>query len=152
MKTNLKIFLIAIVVLTFASCKLSEKCKNKDANKGEIIENFMLPECYRVITWSDDDNCIIKSINDISITENCDSIIPLNVDFSKHSIIGQYVTGKCYMSVTKELIIDNNKKEFIYNIKVEDCGLCKKMAFSKQLVLVPVIPDDYDVVFELVYD
>lgn len=136
-----------LVILIMMSCSKSPKCWGDNKNKGCIVDNFEWPDCYSAKA-SSGNSYVIRSSDNIDTLDNCNST-PFPVDFSQHSIIAQSVSGQCNIKVIRELIIDDSNKQYNYKITVKECGHCKKAAIDKQFVLVPAIPDDYSVNFDV---
>lgn len=149
MKTTLTI-IILILLTFFTSCIKEPNCRGDDINEGAIIDNYDLPDCYYYSDTVNTHEYIILSADDLDTIDNC-TPDPLTIDFSQHSIIGMWVSGQCELKVIRKLTIDNTKKEYLYSMTVRECGLCKLFAHDFQLVLVPAIPNDYTVRFEVEY-
>ena len=149
MKTNLAI--LSLILFTFfTSCIKEPNCWGDHKNRGEIIDLYELPVCYFIEDTLHIREYIIRSAADLDTVDNCNPD-PLNVDFTQHSIIGKFVTGGCEMKILRELTIDNTNNVYVYSITIRECGLCKKLDHNDQLVLVPAIPNDYTVRFEVEY-
>ena len=144
-KTTLITALTLLTILT--SCSKGPKCWGDDKNKGDIEDNFEMPDCYGA-DISTDHNYVIRSSDDLDTLDNC-TRDPFPVDFTQHSIIGQVVSGQCNIKVIRDLTIDDNNKEYVYTVTVKECGLCKKEGIDDQLVLVPAIPNDYTIRFDV---
>lgn len=154
MKQRSKIVLIAIASLFLVTCHKYPR-KGESGNHGEIIDNYVLPNCYSPKSTNNNaDEYIIKSFDDLDTSAsyyNCIKGQP-NLDFSTYSVIGKTVRGGCSMKIRRELKIDHQNKQYIYTINFKDRGMCKKLVLSDNLVIVPKIPTDYTVVFKVEED
>ena len=131
------------------SCNKSLNCKGDDEIKGEIIDDINL-SCNYVGQQANDNTYIIKSLNDLipnSTSEECENSV--NVDFNKYSIIGQRIDGQCKMKIIHDLKIDHDTKKYTLTSKVKEFVFCKSQIISTRLLLVPAIPEDYSVEFEI---
>jgi len=79
-------------------------------------------------------------------TENCS--FP-SIDFSQNSLLVQSVkTGGCrFPDLTPNVTWDDTKKEVHYSLKVTTHGNCMMLIFRRKWLLVPRIPDSYNVIF-----
>lgn len=154
MKQLSKIFLIAIASLFLVTCHKYPR-KGESGNHGEIIDNYVLPNCYSPKSTNNNaDEYIIKSFDDLDTSAsyyNCIKGQP-NLDFSTYSVIGKTLRGGCSMKIRRELKIDHQNKQYIYTINFKDRGMCKKLVLNDNLVIVPKIPTDYTVVFNVEED
>lgn len=147
---NRKIIVIGLILLVFSfACSKSPKCWGDDKNKGEIIERVKLPGCFVQSTLNDGD-FIIRDSSDLAIFEDC---LPegFEIDFEKYSMLGRQTEFQCNAKFIREVKIDHNTKEYNYSITIKECGVCKSLGVSDNLVLVPTVPLDYSVKFEVDY-
>jgi len=142
----MRLIVVGIVLLVLVGCRKEPNCSGNDKNKGDMIGDFEWPRCYATNN-STGDGYVIRSIADIDTSEYCTPEEPFIVDFSQHSVIGVLVSGGCHLHVLRELIIDDSNKEYLYKIITRSCGLCKKLSYDENLVLVPKIPANYTVRF-----
>lgn len=154
MKQLIKIFLIVILSIQFTTCHKYPR-KGESGNHGDIIDSYKLPDCYGPkSTNADADEYIIKSFDDLDTSAsyyNCVKGQP-NLDFNTYSVIGKTTRGDCNVKIRRELKIDHESKQYIYTISFKDRGICKKLALNNNLVIVPKIPNDYTVVFNVKED
>ena len=129
------------------SCSKSPKCWGEDKNNGDIIESYSLPSCY-YLPIQEDGSFLARSEDDIDTLDGCTSS-PLQIDFSKYSLIGFSTEFQCEAKIIREVQIDHKNKQCSYSITINECGLCKSMGFSDNLVLIPALPQDYFVVFKV---
>ncbi len=60
----------------------------------------------------------------------------------KNFIIGIYSDGGCHVSAHRNVEINNTLKKYIYTVTTKDCGRCKTLSFSYNLVVVPKLPNN----------
>lgn len=121
-------------------------------NRGEIIDNFQLPECYSIGTFTNN-ACIIKSVADLDTIEGSTCVpAAINFDFNSFSVLGQGFNFDCSAKIIREVKIDHNNKLYNYTVKFKDLGICKKLGMPTNLVVVPKIPADYKVEFNIQED
>jgi len=154
MKRSVKITAILLFTLLFVSCHKKYPRKGESGNRGEIIDNYNFPDCYGPKNLSSNNEYIIKSFDDLDTSRsyyNCVKGQP-NIDFTVYSVIGKSVKGDCSMKIRRELKIDHQNKQYIYTINFKDRGMCKKLVWNDNFVIVPKIPNDYTVVFKVEED
>lgn len=136
-------------------------CKKSRTDKfsGIIVRDFDFGECYLpnppleeyIITDDSTYQSIALTLNlsnNFTNRPECKNAVPEAIDFSKHSLLGKYVRGRCAV-FKSEVINDNINKQYLFSIEVIECWPCKK-SFEKMIwVLVPKLPQDYTVKFEL---
>lgn len=72
------------------------------------------------------------------------------IDFSKYTLIGKYVSdGGCRASFDNQVYNDEENKTITYHIKANFSGECQMFLFSWNWMLIPKIANDYAVVFEV---
>lgn len=91
---------------------------------------------------------VIRHANDFDYSEEC-MIDISGFDFENQSILGKTIAGGCDLKIKRELIIDHYAKTYTFHLRVKDCGICQKEAYNDNLVIVPAIPEDYEVIFEV---
>jgi hypothetical protein len=143
-----KTYFLLLIVLLLNSCDKYPK-RGESVNKGDIIDNFNLPDCYSIKTYNGDE-CVIKSIADIDTAGSSACVPdPINLDFNSFSVIGKTIRFDCSAKIIRELKINHDSKQYIFTIKYKQVGICKRLGFAFNLVTVPKIPADYTVVFNV---
>lgn len=150
MKTNLNpitLILLLAIVLPFIACSKLSKCKGESTNAGIIIRNTALTEPL-CSTKVDTTEFVIG--DRASFFQIYDSTCSLPaVDFATESILGLYAEGGCDVSFAREVSRIDSEKRYHYKITVYQCGNCKSLTYSHNLVAVPKLPSDYKVTFEV---
>jgi len=149
MKIKSKLFIIAISPLLFFSCKKYPKLGNS-VNKGEIIGSIETSKC----DYTMPDEVVIKTQAELdTVFKNSCTNIPDTFDFVNYSIIGRIINGGgCGLKIIREVIINHVTRNYTYKICFKDKGICFSKLSDYNLVLVPKIPDQYDVVFKVEED
>ncbi len=143
----MKNFCVLIVIIFFASCGETLFCKAKTKNTGSIVQVFSSAECFNPRP-NDHGEFVVKSLADLD-TANCKPTTA-PVDFRQHSIIGKSVKGGCNVRIiSRNVTIHHTDKIYEYTVVFKDCGLCKRLGIINNMVIVPKIPNDYTVVFNV---
>ena len=140
--------------MVMGGCSKSPLCWGDDKNKGIIISNltvnplhcidpFQLPDQEYVI------NDYESYINLITDTVYCDSSSLPDIDFSQNTLLGQYATGGCEVKFIREVTNNSADNEYFYEITVRDCGACERLRYSMNWVIVPKLPENYNVRFNI---
>ncbi len=78
-----------------------------------------------------------------------DYVLP-PIDFSQRTLLGNGWGGVgCKQKVEKQVLRDNEKKEYIFTINAATCGMCEMVLGSYEWVSVPKIPSDYTIKFNV---
>lgn len=147
---NRLIAVLVLIIISFSfACSKSPKCWGDNKIKGEIIESISFPICS-LQPGLNDGEYIIRDSSDLAIFEDC---LPddFEIDFNEVSILGRPTGFQCKAKFIREVSIDNSNKKYIYSITIKECGTCKSMGFTDNFVIVPAIPEDYSVSFDIEY-
>jgi len=72
------------------------------------------------------------------------------IDFNEYILLGKGVSGGgCSYNVNKNVLKEGARKEVIYQIEFEGIGNCGKAISVNNFILVPNIPSDYEIIFEV---
>ena len=152
MKTITKYLSLLIVLIFLSNCSASPICWGKDKNKG-IIESstdFELCNCeFDEKEYLIDSDALLDSLFNIENLQSYQCEKP-DIDFTKYTLLGQYASGGCEVKYIREVEKDENNKQYVYTIKVRDCGTCKRMRVNWNWVLVPKLPNGWTVKFEVI--
>ena len=148
MTKNITTYLLLLFVCLQTSCNKYPK-RGESVNRGDIIDNFQQPDCYSIKTYTNDE-CVIKSIADFDSIKGSTCVPgPINFDFNSFSVIGKTIQFGCDVKIIRELKIDHDNKQYVYTVKFKDVGMCKRLGITSNLVVVPKIPTDYSVIFNV---
>jgi ssDNA-binding Zn-finger/Zn-ribbon topoisomerase 1 len=143
-KTLVRLIFI-LIAGQFLSCSKNPRCWGEDKNKG-IIKNSI----------NSDIKCLPKTkqtefiiLDDSSFVKTFGSACSLpNVDFNSESLLGLYAEGGCKVKFIRKVIRKDSEKKYHYKVTVKDCGYCKSLIYSYNLVTVPKLPSGWTVTFE----
>lgn len=144
-----------IFVFLLTSCKKCQDCKGNELN-GSIESVYNLDRCAES-GLPKGEYCIKDTFSFFQLLKsnpayiyNCDTNnFPINIDFSKYNLLGKYVdNGGCSGKYYRNVIINDENSEVIYQIVSCSKGSCSKNLFSYNFVLVPKFPSHYTVKFE----
>jgi hypothetical protein len=72
------------------------------------------------------------------------------VDFSQYTVLGNHASGTgCTVSFEKHVFREDTEKKITYHLSVVEEGACEKVEYSRNLILVPRIPLEYQVLFNV---
>jgi hypothetical protein len=93
-----------------------------------------------------------KAIRSDASRDWCDKNLE-SIDFDKHSLLGvALVTDYCDRpaGLAHQLIKDTATKKYLFDISYDTpTGVCRRMGYWDVWVIVPKIPDDYEVGFKV---
>jgi hypothetical protein len=73
------------------------------------------------------------------------------IDFSMYSLLGQYGAGACNISFQKDVQANNATQTYHYKLTIYECQtFTKKLCISYNWILVPKLPQGWNVTFEKV--
>lgn len=147
------------IFLFINSCSKNPFCNVKSGESGIIISNYSFdciafdlgPKGEQVIIDSDSSfKAFIDKDLEHARSYNCDINNFLRIDFTQHTLLGLDASGGgCDIGFERIVNKDDTNKLYKYTVKVTECGGCKQMAKSMNWVLVPKLPQDYKVEFEV---
>ena len=73
-----------------------------------------------------------------------------NIDFDKYFLLGLYTSGQCNVKTERVVEEVKEKSKYHYQVKVKSCGSCKVAITSYNWVLVPKLPDNWTVTFDVI--
>ena len=136
---------LAFCVPLLTNCGKSPDCWGEDKNSGIIEQSIDITCPYinsaeRIVITSDS---VYRKYFD---TLYCK--LP-TIDFNASSLLGLTARGGCTMKVKRAVTINAETREFVYKVLAKDCGVCRKSVINYNWVLVPKIPEEWTVKFEL---
>jgi len=150
-------YLIQIILLLGCfGCK-KKTISFKKISFGECLTYFYL-DSSKVIDYEKE--LIIHTEKDYKLFKNhCDSLTPdlgeykcefPQINFNEFDLIGKCVKAKgCENNVTTNLFIEEQSKQYLFEIDVESSGDCKGSAFIMNYYLVHKPPFNYLYVFNV---
>lgn len=137
---------LILIVVFLGSCGSSPFCRAGTKNTGDIVEVYS--DCLTPLVITNGE-FVVRSLKDLDSGTCLKNMA--SFDFQNYSIIGKEVTGGCNVRIiSRDVKIDQSAKQYRYTITFKDCGLCKRMAIVPNRVIVPKIPNDYEVSFDVV--
>jgi hypothetical protein len=131
------------------SCNKNCELPTQIIGTGEIVSNGLIYQ--PAITWDmKNQEHIIKadSQNIFNLTVSFDNGNTYEtIDFNQYTLLGKYARENCEVMFERNVTKDDIQKNYSYKIKVHQCGTCKTNWESMNWVLVPIIPNDYNVSF-----
>lgn len=143
-------FLCVVFSLSFTSCSKNPKCWGEDKNKG-IIVNAIRIECSPEVLQ---DGYLITSdsayqkIFTNPVSGKVDCSLP-SIDFALNSLLGYTVSGQCEIKMIREVTNQPDQSKYHYKLIINNCGLCKKLVYADNWVIVPKLPVGWNVTFEI---
>ena len=150
---------ILIILSTFVLFSCDKPCNLPDQTMGggEIIQNVLIVSkaSAQTLSLNTQNQYVIRSEeeNNDSLRVSFDNGITIQpIDFTQYSLLANYADGQCRAIFERNVIRDVMNKKIHYSIYINDCGTCKKNVGHRNLVLVPKIPDGYEIVFSVTED
>jgi hypothetical protein len=149
-------FLILYAVLSLFSCDKG----------GEVIDitndckfySNILSTCFYMSNDYDYDEIVIRdndsyqrfsdAIRIPSSIVDCDTAQLPPIDFTYYTLLSKQTGGGgCHATYLRKVIKDTEHKKIIYEIEVKYEGICAMIISNRNWVIVPKIPDDYNIEF-----
>ncbi|MEO0470460.1 MAG: hypothetical protein AAF206_12620 [Bacteroidota bacterium] len=156
MKVLHKVFFALLTLGALSACQDNNDTCPECSDKLGIIEIAQFaplagPDCffeyaadqYTIQTQAEFDDMVAEA------TSNCTSFVPESIDFDTYSLLGQKVDGSgCSRVFCPKVTDKKNRKQYLYEVELLECGFCLPYEQRMEWVLVPKLPDDYEVEFE----
>ncbi len=125
-------------------------CKKRNINPGIIEQEINFGTCLPINLPQQE--YVIQSNTEYQLLLNnsvCQSANFPNIDFSQYSLLGQYTSGKCKITFKRQVTKDEGNQRYNFTVHIFDRGICKKQGQSMNWVLVPKLPTNWTVNFEI---
>lgn len=136
-----------LLLLSFFSCHKESLCDSEQDVTAGDIEQLLVLDCF--VAGSNQQ--VIRSteeLQDLFSLLPCAGEIP-TIDFSQYTLLGQSGGASgCKRFYDRSVLIKDSQKQYIFSVKVSECGGCEPFELRWHWVLVPVLPEDYSVNFE----
>lgn len=153
MKLNKIPWILFILSTIITSCSKNPECWGETENTGIIIRsvNINCEPCIQQNNYIIQDDSTYSKIfcGPNSGIDPCD--LPI-IDFSSQTLLGVRAAGNCKIKIQREVNPDENEKKYVYSVRVKSCGVCKRKALNENWVLVPKLPTNWSVSFEVEED
>lgn len=145
-----KIIVLSLFVVVFSSCN---KDPFKNIDKGIIVQEISFgtcipPEFSQPEHIIDDDTTYQQLLS----SSPCAGYTLPHIDFNQYTLLGKYATGKCKAEFHRQVIRDDAAKTYNFTVYVFDKGICKSEPIDMNWVIVPKLPQGYNVVFNIKHD
>ena len=125
--------------------------------KLDVVYLNDLGPCFPIFSSTSSSGYVIndsksfQTFRDSTVSKNiaCDTASLPNIDFSQYTLIGITTKGTCSLHNLKEVIDDKEHLKYIYKIQVISTGSCYVLAITMNWALVPKLPSNYNVAFEI---
>ena len=147
-----KLLLILLMVILYCSCE--KKDEIVDITNQCIFPEDNYKPCYSISADTiiiQDTNTYYNVFNTNNLTNyNCDTVSLPDIDFNTYSLLGILTIGSgCSADYKRKIFKDISNKKIIYSISIEYSGLCEMLIYNWNFTLVPKVPDEYTVDFQL---
>ena len=142
LRLNAPLFIFAILFVGLSACHRDIK---KD--KGIIVNE--LGDACPTLNSADGDEYVVTSSAQLSAllgASGC-TASTFGVDFSKNTLLGKYVKGKCKMKIYNQVKREDGSKRILFKILANSKGFCDTDYYEWTWVVVPNFPSDYEVFF-----
>ena len=147
-----KIAFFILIILIFTNCVKGPRCWGEDKYKGIIVEHIEIDRPigefgHKVII---DDDSTYKRAFSGSIDSTLLYELPY-IDFSKYTLLGAWLGtgGSRKPKIICEVTDNSEDKTYTFKANLRQCGWGKKYWQEFVWVIVPKIPKDYSIEFDL---
>ncbi|HOG18813.1 MAG TPA: hypothetical protein PKW37_00015 [Salinivirgaceae bacterium] len=151
----MKNLILLFAIFSLVACNKETNCRDKLPKQiigtGEIVSNALVSRPLTTWAMSNYEHVIrTDSQNVFSLKVSFDNGNTYDsIDFNQYTLLGKYASEACRATFERNVTKDDSQKKYLYKITVHQCGLCDVLCESMNWVLVPKIPDDYDVSFSV---
>jgi hypothetical protein len=160
----MRILYVLLMTLFFTAGCNKDGDKNFNLSATKYLKNkelFNCVTCFSVINIHACSGFAIRNENTYNLyadsmrihplNSNCDTATLLNIDFNKYTLIGIMTGLGACDSITRNIAVDNKNERINYNIDIKESKEpCNDMLYLPlNLMLIPKIPDNYNVVFKI---
>ena len=149
MKCN--VFYLLLITVLFFSCD-SNDCSlpEQTVGSGEVLMNaeIIVPS---LVCEEEVSEVVIQvdSNNTCGLMVSFNGGVEEEIDFSKYTVLGNFAGGTCSVNIDRNVVRDETNKLVSYNVTVLQCGNCESYSWSENWVLIPKVPDDYEIDFSI---
>lgn len=135
----------------FTSCKKKCVVEDETLNSGSIIKNVIFYPTSGYQTGNMGGNYVINAnhpyANSLEISIDGGGRIPVN--FSNYTVLCYPIAAKCNATYDRTVTINHTNQTAVYKIIVTQCSNCEEIRTTENYVLVPAIPSNYFVSFDV---
>ncbi len=138
------LFTLTLLSLLFAGCSTTPFCNVVNGSNGIIIGDVFIM-CFK---GDAKNGLIIRTEAELKKVVDTTCNLP-SIDFANESVLALYADGGCEVGFERTVTSNTSVKNYHYKVKVTQCGRCKSLALSYNLVRVPALPSDWTATFEV---
>lgn len=137
---RVRFYLLLGLILVMTNCARNRKCGGGNENKGLILQSVSI-SC-NTITNKDQYRIDSDSVYKQTFDSTC--VLP-QIDFRTNTLLGLQASGGCEVKFIREVKKTGNGIEYL--VKVNECGICKKLSSSFNWVLIPKLSATDEITF-----
>lgn len=147
------IFGLALGLTTFTSCdKESSTLLDRDTMNGDIVDDTYVISNQQI--QQNTTGVVVRKAEEdeygLQVDFLNDSEGMVAVDYTSYSVLGIKASGNCDVQFQRNVQFNDTDSIVNYTVVVNQQGGCEKLETSSNWVLVPQVPNGYDVEFEVV--
>ncbi len=156
MKFRSLLILVLLTAFGSTSCKKVCDIEGEDTNEGAIItesstgEKIVFYPSTFTQNWSNHITATHPHANNIEISFDGGQTRQA-VNWNQYHVLRNPVKSSCESVLNREVIINTTNQTATYNIDVTNCSACDQQYNLENYVLVPAIPSNYTVSFNVTY-
>lgn len=150
-----------VLLSFFAACTSDDEpfidpndCSSVSYDPGIVSQELDIGGCFME---KEEDNYVIDDSTEYAALKSafsqslfCEESNFPSIDFEEYTLLGQWSDGGgCTINYYRSVADLSDSKEYLYTVTVQSCGFCEMYGFSYNWVLVPKLPIDYTVRFQL---
>lgn len=151
---RLILFLLPLIGVLH-SCALEEPIVGDLCEtQGDVAEGIILEMLSLECVLSGQDNFVVRdsaSFSDLFADCPTPFSIPA-INFETASVLGISATATgCERYFRRRVEELPDEQIYVYRLEIQECGMCEPLVLQNHWAVVPKVPDDYLVIFEVIY-
>jgi len=153
--------MIRLVLLLLLFLPALSGCQKSDSVLIEGVQEVNFPKrCFNIsaiqLMINDSTSYVENILNQKIINDSCNNYQTPNIDFTEHTLLGQFtdVVG-CKLSYKREVFANSEMQTYTYHITVtliEPSSCETKQHTSMNWIILPKVPENYEVLFTTTYE
>lgn len=128
-------------------------CKKEDVDPGIILQEVDLGYCIPQDVIGQEYVIESDSMYQLLLGYSvCPDYSLPYIDFNAHTLLGKFASGQCKVSFQPQVLKDELSKQYNFVVYVFDRGICKSQGMKMNWVLVPKLPPNWVVKFDVRVD
>jgi hypothetical protein len=142
-----RMIVIVVIILILGCIQQRNEIEFSDFNQElECIYPLDTPE-ELIITSQEEYEKLLEYISEIS---SCQGFVLPYIDFSENTLLGKRAYGSgCSITFERHVYEDIENKKITYSVTVVEEGCCEMIQMSMNWIIIPKIPSDFIIVFEV---